>query len=181
MRTKLGAIIAALLVGGLVAAGAPSATGAVVDRYSVDYSETGTTTQFCGVDLAVDYAYEQTGSGSVKTRGPNSDYWFHEHLRITQSFTFEGMTVTDLAPSLIVKDLKIVDNGDGTQDITVLLTGANRLVGDNGKVLAKGDGQIRLLLVYDVESDSVTSEEVIFGSTGTNDDFCSAIFSYWGV
>lgn len=181
MRTKFGAIIAALLVGGLVVAGAPSATGAVVERYSLDYSESGTATDFCGAGLQPTYVFEQTGSGSVKTRGPNAGYWFHEHLRITQSFTLDGKTVTDLSPSLIVKDLKIVDNDDGTQEITILLTGASRLVGDNGKVLAKGDGQIRLLVVYDVATDTTISEEVVFGSTGTNDDYCSAILGYWGL
>lgn len=181
MGKKLGALLASLLVGGLVAAGAPSATAAVVERYSLDYYEEGTATDFCGAGLQPTYVYEQTGTGSIKTRGPNSDYWFHEHLRITQSFTLGDKTVTELSPSLIVKDLKIVHNDNGTQDITILLTGASRLVGDNGKVLAKGDGQIRLLVVYDVATDTVISEEVIFGSTGTNDDYCSAILDYWGI
>lgn len=181
MGKKPRVLIVSLLVGVLVAAGAPSAMASVVERYPLDYYEEGTATDFCGSGLQPTYVYDQQGKGSIKMRGPGSGPWFHEHLRITQTITYNGKTVTDISPSLLVKDLKIVDNGDGTQNITVLATGASRLVGDNGKVLAKGDGQVRLLLVYDIASDSVTSEEVIFGSTGTNDDYCSAILAYWGI
>ena len=39
-------------------------------------------------------------------------------------------------------------------------------------MLAKSDGQIRVLLAIVTATDEVISEEVIFGSTGTNDDFC---------
>jgi len=30
-------------------------------------------------------------------------------------------------------------------------------------------------------TDEVIDEEQIFGSTGTNDDFCDAVLAYWGV
>lgn len=38
-----------------------------------------------------------------------------------------------------------------------------------------------MLLTVDIELDEVISEELIFGSTGTNDDFCEAILAHWGV
>ena len=86
------------------------------------------------------------------------------------------MTVTDIQPNTVVKDHKIVDNGDGTLSITVLYAGGARLVGSDGKILAKGDGQIRMLLIIDIATDEIC-EELIFGSTGTNDDYCEAMLA----
>lgn len=181
MFRKLSPLFGALLAAGLVIGVAAPAGAGVVERYSLDYSESGTTTDFCGAGIQPTFTYAQTGSGSVKLRGPDGPLWFHEKLSIVQTFTYDGMTVTDIQPNTLSKDLKIVDNGDGTLSITVLLTGGGRLISEEGKVLAKGDGQIRMLLLIDIEEDEVISEEVIFGSTGTNDDYCAAILDYWGV
>lgn len=181
MFKKIGPFLAALIVGGLVVAGASPAGAAVVERYSLDYSDAGFADDFCGSGLQPAYTYDQTGSGAVKTRGDDSLYWFHEKLTVVRTFTYDGMTVTDIQPNTVVKDHKIVDNGDGTLSITVLYAGGARLVGSDGKLLAKNDGQIRMLLTIDIEEDEVISEELIFGSTGTNDDFCEAILDHWGV
>lgn len=182
MHKNLRPFLAAVFVGGLVVAGvAAPASAAVVERYSLDYSESGTSTDFCGSGLQPTYTYEQTGSGSIKTRGQEGPLWFHESLRVVQTFTYNSMTVTDTQANTVIKDHKIVDNGDGTLSITVLYAGGGRLVGSDGKLLAKGDGQIRMLLIVDIASDQVISEELIFGSTGTNDDYCSAILAHWGV
>ena len=181
MFRKLSPLFGALLAAGLVIGAAAPAGASVVERYSLDYSDSGTATDFCGAGIQPTYTYDQTGSGSVKLRAPDGPLWFHEKLTVTRTFTYNGMTVTDIAPNTLSKDLKIVDNGDGTLSITVLLTGGGRVVGDDGKLLAKGDGQIRMLLLIDIEEDEVISEELIFGSTGTNDDYCEAILDYWGV
>jgi hypothetical protein len=179
-RTR-NSIIGALLATGLVIAGAAPAGASVVERYSFDYSESGTSTDFCGAGLQPTFTYDETGTGSVKMRGQDGPLWFHDKLSVTRTFTYNGLTVTDIQPNTVIKDLKIVDNGDGTWSITVLYAGGGRLVGDDGKLLAKGDGQIRMLILLDVETDTVISEELIFGSTGTNDDYCTAILDYWGV
>ncbi|HEX5857168.1 MAG TPA: hypothetical protein VFY91_03575 [Microbacterium sp.] len=181
MFRKLAPLVASLIVGGLVLVGAPPAGAEVLERYSLDFSESGVATDFCGTDLDPAYTYDQTGSGSVKLRGDDGPLWFHERLSVVRTFTYGGMTVTDIQPNTVVKDLKIVDNGDGTLSITVLYAGGGRLVGSDGKILAKGDGQIRMLVTIDIESDEVISEELIFGSTGTNDDYCDAILAHWGV
>jgi len=182
VRKKLRPLLTALLIGGLVVAGAAApASAEVVERYSLDYSESGTASNFCGSGLQPTYTYDQTGSGSVKMRGQDGPLWFHEKLSVVRTFTYNGMTVTDIQPNTVGKDHKIVDNGDGTLSITVLYAGGGRLVGSDGKLLAKGDGQIRVLVVLDVATDEVLSEEVIFGSTGTNDDYCDAILAHWGV
>ena len=181
MFRKLAPLVASLVVGGLVLAAAPPASAEVLERYSVDYSESGVATDFCGTDLDPTYTYDVTGSGSVKLRGQDGPVWFHEKMTVVRTYTYDGMTVTDIQPNTVGKDLKIIDNGDGTLSITVLYAGGGRLVGSDGKILAKGDGQIRMLVTIDIESDEVISEELIFGSTGTNDDYCDAILAHWGV
>ncbi|MGC5170460.1 hypothetical protein ACLQ2Q_07385 [Microbacterium sp. DT81.1] len=181
MFRKLSPLVATLLVGGLLLAGAAPAHAEVVERYSLDYSESGVVDDFCGAGLLVAYTYEQTGSGSVKLRGQDGPFWFHEKSSVTRTFTYDGMTVTDIEPNTVVKDQKIVDNGDGTLSVTVLYAGGGRLVGSDGKILAKGDGQIRMLLIIDIATDEILSEELIFGSTGTNDDYCEAMLAHWGV
>ena len=178
---KISPLLTAILVGGLVMATAAPAGAEVVERYNLDFSTSGTADDFCGSGLQPTFTYDQTGSGSVKMRGQAGPLWFHEKLSVVRTFTYDGMTVTDTQPNTVVRDHKIVDNGDGTLSITVLYAGGGRLVGDDGKLLAKNDGQIRMLLTIDLESDEVIDEELIFGSTGTNDDFCAAILEYWGV
>lgn len=181
MFRKFSPLVAALLASGLVIAGATPAGAEVIERYSLDYSTSGVADNFCGSGLQPSFTYDQTGSGSVKLREKGGPLWFHEKLAVVRTFTYDGMTVTDIQPNTVVKDHKIVDNGDGTLSITVLYAGGARLVGSDGKLLAKNDGQIRMLITVDLASGEVTSEELIFGSTGTNDDFCDAILTHWGV
>ena len=181
MLKKLIPLAAALLAGGLVVAGAAPANAAVLERYSLDFSTSGVADDFCGVGLQPTFTYDQTGSGSVKTRGNGDLLWFHEKISVVRTFTYNGMTVTDIQPNTLSKDLKVVDNGDGTLSVTALLTGGARTIGSDGKVIAKNDGQIRLLITIDIATDTVIHEEQIFGSTGTNDDFCEAVLDHWGV
>lgn len=180
MLQKSSALITALLVAGLVAAGAAPASAAVVERYTLQESDSGVIDDFCGAGVEVAYTFELSGSGTIKTRGDDM-LWFHERLRTVQTFTYDGMTVTDIQPNTLMRDHRIVDNGDGTIDVTVLLAGGARLIGSDGKLLAKDDGQLRLLLLVDLATGEVLSEEVNFGSTGTNDDFCTAVLDHWGV
>lgn len=182
MRSRLTALVAPLLAGGLLLATAAPSSARVLDRWAVEVSETGTATDFCGVDgLDPTYTFDATFRGFTREQGRDKLVYYAERSRIVQTFTYDGMTVTDIAPNTLGKDLKVVDNGDGTLSITVLMTGGNRLVGSDGKLLAKADGQVRFLLLWDLETDSLISEELIFGSTGTNDDFCEAILGHWGV
>ncbi|UVJ39558.1 hypothetical protein [Arthrobacter sp. CJ23] len=181
MLTKFSPLVTALLIGGLAVAGAAPASAEVIDRYSLDFSTSGVADDFCGSGLQPSFTYDQTGSGSAKTRGQDDVLWFHEELRVVRTFTYNGMTVTDIQSNTLAKDLKMVDNGDGTLSITALFTGGGRLIGSDGKILAKNDGQIRRLFTIDLASGELTGEELIFGSTGTNDDFCEAILAHWGV
>ena len=92
-----------------------------------------------------------------------------------------GMTATDIQPNTINKDLSLVDDPvAGTLTIVALLTGGNRTYGNDGKLSAKYSDQVRFEIVYDYVHDVELSNELICGSTGTNDDFCEAILTDWG-
>lgn len=181
MGTAFRSFVTAIAVAGLVAAGAAPAHAEVVERYDLDFSTSGVATDFCGAGIDPAFTYEQTGSGAIKLRGKDGPEWFHEKLSVVSTFTYNGLTVTDIQPNTLSKDLKIVDNGDGTLSVTVLLTGGSRLVGEDGKLLAKNDGQVRMLFLIDIATGDEISRELIFGSTGTNEDYCDAILDYWGV
>ncbi|MGD8201020.1 hypothetical protein ACQE98_10190 [Ornithinimicrobium sp. W1679] len=172
----------ALVTGALTAALAAPAGAQVVERYSSDFSDEGTMTDFCGVDgLAPTYTVTQEVTGFLREQGRDKLWYFHDRIRAVQTLTWEGMTVTDIQPNTLVKDLEVVDNGDGTVTVTRLLTGGSRLLGSDGKLLAKNDGQVREQIVFDTVAGEVISSEIIFGSTGTNDDFCEAILEHWGL
>lgn len=126
------------------------------------------------------YTYDYTGTSTIRTRGNDGVQWFHDRFLLVETFTYHG-TVTAIQPNTLLRDHKIVENSNGTLSVTALLAGGARLVGSDGKLLAKDSGQIRLLLTIDIETGEVLSEEVIFGSTGTNDDFCEAMLEHWGV
>lgn len=181
LKKKSSALIGALLVGGLVAAGAAPASARVLERFTYEASVSEVIDGFCGSELQVAYTSELAGSGIIRTRGDRGLEWFHDRFQLVETFTYDGMTVTAIQPNTLNKDHTIVDNGDGTLSVTVLLTGGSRLIGSDGKLLAKDSGQIRLLLVVDIASNEVLSQELIFGSTGTNDDYCEAMLDHWGV
>ncbi len=91
-----------------------------------------------------------------------------------------GRAATDIQPSTLGKDQSVTDNGDGTLTIVFLGTGGARLYGDDGRLIAKNSGQVRFEIVVDAETFEEISRELIFGSTGTNDDFCEAVLTDWG-
>jgi hypothetical protein len=143
---------------------------------------------FCGVE---GFTVDQTGlfRSRLKIRTSNSglDY-FLEHITVDEKLTGEasGDFVT-IHTAFIAKDLKVVDNGDGTLTITQLLTGPSTLYGENGKALARDPGQVRFRVVIDTngtpsdpEDDFEVSSELIKGSTGRSDDYCSVIIDQIG-
>ena len=143
----------------------------------------GTIEDFCDVEgLDVDFEGTVDGRFQVNDRGPGGFDYFVEKTTVVQVFTDQatGQQITDIQPNTIEKDLSITDNGDGTITIIVLLTGGQRTYGDDGKLIARNSGQIRLEIVYDYVNDVEISNEQIFGSTGTNDDFCEAVLTDWG-
>ncbi|MGI8433607.1 MAG: hypothetical protein ACR2LE_02570 [Nocardioidaceae bacterium] len=151
----------------------------------------GNNDNFCGVPgLVVDGSFTVDGSFLARLQGRDSVFYGMDHTRVVIVYTRRatGQTATDIQPRTTSKDLKITNNGDGTLTIVQLLTGGERTYGDEGKLIAKNSGQVRFRIVVDYngtlsnpDDDTELSSELVFGSTGTNDDFCSATLADWGV
>jgi hypothetical protein len=168
------------LTAGLVLGVAPSASARIVERGQIDDAFSETIDDFCDVEgLSVDLEGTVTGRYHFNDRGNG---YYLENLQVIREFTDAdtGFTALDIQPNTLSKDLSVVDNGDGTLTIITLATGGGRLYGHEGKLIAKGSGQVRFEIVYDYVNDVEVSNELIFGSTGTNDDYCEAILEDWG-
>jgi hypothetical protein len=147
---------------------------------------------FCGVPgLTVEHDVTVDGRFLERLQGRDSIFYGMDNTRVVDELTnvVTGQHATDIQPRTTSKDLKITVNDDGTITIIQLLTGGGRLLGDDGHLIAKGSGQVRFELVVDYmgtlsdpdDDVQVAEPELIFGSTGTNDDYCVAILEDWGI
>jgi hypothetical protein len=188
-RTHLAAATA--LAVSVVLAGAGPASAQKVESGTFHEEGSFTDDQFCGVEgLVVDGSFSVDGRFLGRLQGRDSIFYGMEHVRDVTTFTRRatGQTATDIQPNTLNKDLRITDNGDGTITIIALLTGGERTYGDEGKLIARNSGQVRFRIVVDdngtlsdPSDDTELSSELIFGSTGTNEDFCAAVLGDWGV
>jgi hypothetical protein len=106
-----------------------------------------------------------------------------DHLHVSRVLTNVGTghSISD-DERTVVKDLQVVDNGDGTLTITVLATGNFVAYDADGTAIARNPGQSRFQFIVDHSgtpadpSDDVELEDLglIKGSTGRSDDFCAA-------
>jgi hypothetical protein len=150
-----------------------------------DVSETFTDqfTDFCDTPgLTVDHIVTVNSRLKIQTR-QNGLAYFQEHLDVHEVLTgvASGRSVT-IHTQFISKDLKVVDNHDGTLTIISLLTGPSTLYGPDGKPLARDPGQVRFEILIDTNgtpgdpSDDIElSSELVKGSTGRSDDYCAAM------
>jgi hypothetical protein len=141
-------------------------------------------TDFCDVSgLSVQIDGVVDGKFLVNRRGRDGLAYFLEHIHVSRALTNlnNGTTISD-DERTVSKDLKVVDNGDGTLTITVLATGNFVLSGADGKAIARNPGQVRFQLLVDdngTPTDPFDDGEPEFlgfvkGSTGRSDDFCAA-------
>ena len=177
--TLLGTVFA---TAALVALVAPPASARIVEREVFEDEFSFTDNNFCGEGLVVDITGTIAGRFQLNSRGPGGLDFGVEKTTVKQTLTDQatGLSVFDIQPNTINKDLSLVDNGDGTLTAIVLLTGGERTYGHEGKLIASNSGQVRFQIVYDYVHDVELSNELIFGSTGTNDDFCAAVLTDWG-
>ena len=146
---------------------------------------------FCGVPgLVVDGTFTVDGRFLGRLQGRDKVFYGMDNARTVVVYTRRatGQTATDIQPRTTSKDLRITNNGNGTLTIIQLLTGGERTYGDAGKLIARNSGQVRFKIVVDYngtlsnpEDDTQVSSELVFGSTGTNDDFCAAVLADWGI
>jgi hypothetical protein len=187
-RSRL-VVAAALGMTAVLAAG--PATAQKVEGGTFHDEGSFTDRSFCGVPgLVVDGRFTVDGRFLGRLQGRDSVFYGMDNTRTVIVYTRRatGQTATDIQPRTTSKDLKITNNGDGTLTIIQLLTGGERTYGDTGKLIARNSGQVRFRIVVDYngtlsnpEDDTELSSELIFGSTGTNDDFCAAVLADWGV
>lgn len=147
---------------------------------------------FCG-DLTVRIDEDVRGSFLLNAHGPDGLAYGSEKVRGTQVITnlANDKTLTQIF-SVLQKDLRVTDNGDGTLTILVLATGSSKVYGPDGKLLFSDPGQIRFEILIDhggTPTDPSDDEFLEFlglvkGSTGRNDlqdrDFCSDIHEFIG-
>ena len=174
------------LVAPLAAVAPASATPPLFETISEPFSDH--IEDFCGIEgFTVDDNGTFQARLKISTRKSGIVY-FLSHITIDETLTGveSGLSVT-IHTAFIAKDLKIVDNGDGTLTITQLLTGPSTLYGTDGKAIARDPGQVRFRIVVDTNgtlsdpSDDIElSFELIKGSTGRSDDYCGPIFAEIG-
>lgn len=171
-----------VLACGLAMTPGSPASARIVESGTFHDEFSGTIENFC--DAGIDVSFEATVDGRfrVNSRGPGGFDYYHENVRVVNVYTdvATGQTATDIQPGTVGKDQSITENPDGTLTIVVLFTGGARTYGDDGKLIAKNSGQVRFENVIDAETGEEISSELIFGSTGTNDDFCEAVLADWG-
>jgi hypothetical protein len=179
IHTLLGTVFATTAMVALIA---PPASARIVEKESFHDEFSFTDDNFCGAGLAVDIVGTVDGRFQLNSRGPGGLDFGVEKTTVKQTLTDKatGLSVFDIQPNTINKDLSLVDNGDGTLTAVVLLTGGERTYGHEGKLIASNSGQVRFEIVYDYVNNVEKSRELIFGSTGTNDDFCAAVLTDWG-
>jgi hypothetical protein len=140
---------------------------------------------FCGVSgLTVRQNVTVDGRYTVKTHGPDQLPYYQNHVRIRAVHT-NVATNEDVTETLTVmeKDLRVTNNGDGTLTILVLGTGNATVHDENGTAIARNPGQIRYEILVDhggTPSDPSDDEfleflGVVKESTGRTDDFCAAV------
>lgn len=180
-RSTTGGAIAALTVGVLLSASPAAAAPPSQITEPIDF--TVTVDDFCGSGLSVEIVGD--GEERVQVAERRGETYFSGHLRLDETLTNTetGATIT----STIItrsKDLRVTDNGDGTLTVLNFATGFFMVYDSEGRIIGKNTGQIRFQTTVDLngtpddfDDDTLISEELILGSTGTNDAICEVAVS----
>lgn len=186
---KIGLITTAVVGAiALVLAGSASAVILEQDTFHDEFSDRAR--DFCGVDdLTVRLDTTVHGRFLVKSRGADQLPYYQEHVKvhqvITNVATREFVTEVD---TVLDKDHRVTNNGDGTLTVTVLATGNGTLYDADGTAIARNPGQVRYKILLDhggTPGDPSDDEFLEFlgtvkDSTGRTDDFCEAIVAAIG-
>lgn len=172
-----GVLIAALATSLLIGGSPASAVAPTRITEPIDFSFT--EDDFCDVaGLSVHAVW--VGEERVQVAQRRGQTYFSAHLRLERTLTntATGATITTRDVSSF-RDLHVTDNGDGTLTVVNFGTGFFMVYDSDGRIIGKNTGQSRFETTIDLngtpddfDDDSVISDELILGSTGTNDDFC---------
>ena len=141
---------------------------------------------FCGGLTNVPMHVEIDGYFSIKDHGPNAPApYFADRYRSTLVYTNPQTQLTYTVVRVRQsKDLRIVDNGDGTLTLTGLNTGSLWAYGPDGKLLGRQNGLTRETALVDTLGTPDPSDDV-FTSQGdpftaglvTTTNFCNDFLS----
>ena len=175
-----GAILALVTIAALALVATASA-GKIFSE-PIDETESNIEEDFCGVEgLTVRFTSHIVGRVQAVPHGRDQLPYFSFNLKVTDVVTnLENGNDVVSESTIRDKDLRVTDNGDGTLTLLVLSTGNSVLYGEDGKVIARNPGQVRVELVVDHggtptdPSDDGEPEfvRVVKESTGRNDDYC---------
>jgi hypothetical protein len=118
---------------------------------------------FCGGLTDVPLHVEIDGYFSIKDHGPNAPApYFADRFRSTMIYTNPqtGLTYTVVRVRQS-KDLKIVDNGDGTLTLTGLNTGSLWAYGPDGQLLGRQNGLARETFLVDTLGTPDPNDDVL--------------------
>lgn len=148
---------------------------------------------FCNGDIEFPVRYDLTVEGffHVVRRG-NGLVYFADSFRFTESYTnvLNDKSLTHLRAGRNA-DQTVVDNGDGTLTITFKSTGRMTIIGPDGNVLFRDNGQVQASFVVDHSGTPGDPEDDEFleflgeskqvGRLDTADrDFCEDIVEFLG-
>lgn len=180
--TLSAAVAAATLLA--VAAGGGTAAAKPIERGTFHEELNRVLTDFCGVSgLDVDFHGAFDFDYTIRSQGSAELPHFTQLVSGTRTFTNpdNGQVVTE-SFHVIEKDLKVIDNGDGTFTILLLGTGNSTTTDSDGKAIARNPGQVRdEILIDNNDTPQDPSDDQLLeylgevkGSTGRTDDFCAA-------
>jgi hypothetical protein len=169
---RLGAILALVATLGVVLTTAANAGPPIKETIHVE--ESGILLEdFCdvaGLDVTLDFVMDIRVH--INPHGPHGLDYFLQHGTRREVLTANGKSLTSFS-RVTEKDMRVTDIGGGNVEVLILATGNAVLYDENGKAIARNPGQTRLVIVFD-EAGNELSREVVKGSTGRSDDFCSA-------
>jgi len=139
---------------------------------------------FCDVSgLTVQLDSVVDGRFLLNRHGPDGLVYGMESIRLADTWTNvnNGNTIS-VRERTLFKDLRVIDNADGTLTILVLGTGNFTVYDQDGNAIARNPGQVRFEILIDhsgTPEDPFDDEFIEFlgfvkESTGRNDDFCEA-------
>jgi hypothetical protein len=130
---------------------------------------------FCDVQgLTVSLDFVMDIRVHVVPKGREQLDYFLQHGTRTEVLSANGVSLRSIA-NVTEKDMRVTDNGDGTQTVLILATGNAVLYDQSGKAIARNPGQTRFLITFDENGEEIPgSRQVVKESTGRSDDFCAA-------
>jgi len=131
---------------------------------------------FCGGLTDVPLHVEINGYFSIKSHGPNAPApYFADRFRSTMTYTNPE---TELTYTVVrvrnSKDLRIIDNGDGTLTLIGLSSGSLWAYGPNGELMGRQNGLNQETFLVDTQGTPDPNDDVF---TQQGDSFIAGLYT----